>query len=107
MIDGWAMVELMGHRQRVGRIQEVEVAGAKMVRVDIPTPDGSYVTEFYGSASLYAIRPCTEEIARAACAERSDPRPARPLEYRPQLTVANGPGVAAGDDPNDERSLYD
>lgn len=61
--EGWAILEIMGHRQRPGYVREVEIAGGKMLRVDIPTPGGD-VTEFYGVASIYSLRPCSEEIAR-------------------------------------------
>ena len=38
--DGWewAIVEIMGHRKHAGRIREEERFGAKMLRVDVPTP---------------------------------------------------------------------
>lgn len=32
----WAVLELMGHRQLVGYLQEVEIAGGKMFRIDVP-----------------------------------------------------------------------
>lgn len=79
--DGWAIVELMGHRIRAGRVREVEIAGGKMIRVDIPT-DGGDVTEFYATAALYSLRPCTEEIARREVSGYNDPRPVRPVDYR-------------------------
>jgi hypothetical protein len=33
---GWAIVELMGHRRLAGYVQEVELAGAGMLRLDVP-----------------------------------------------------------------------
>jgi hypothetical protein len=33
---GWALVEQMGFRKTVGRVQEVEQYGAKMLRLDVP-----------------------------------------------------------------------
>lgn len=80
--EGWAVVELMGHRQRPGYVQEVEIAGAKMVRIDIPTAGGD-VTEFYSAAAIYSIRPCAQDVARDGARRFSDPRPVRPVEYRP------------------------
>ena len=79
--ESWAILELMGHRQRPGFVREVEIANGKLLRVDIPTPTGD-VTEFYGISSVYALRPCTEEIARQA-AKYQDPRPIKPVSYRP------------------------
>ena len=83
--DSWAIVELMGHRIRAGRAQEVELAGGKMLRVDIPTDDGD-VTEFYSTSAIYSLRPCTEEIARKHCEGYGDPRPVRPVSYRERDT---------------------
>jgi hypothetical protein len=84
--EGWAIVELMGHRKRPGYVTEVEFAGSKMLRIDIPTT-GDDVTEFYGAQAIYAIRPAAENVVRE-CAERDgDPRPIRPLEYREPKTI--------------------
>lgn len=83
---GWVFLELMGHRQRVGLAREEEIAGGMMLRIDIPTDGEDYATEYYGSSSIYALRPITEEVARDHYHAR-DPRPARPLHYRsdPQI----------------------
>jgi hypothetical protein len=97
---GWAIVELMGHRQRAGLVREAEMFGTKLLRIDIPLippkpePPQSdqppepplaelpVATEFYGGASIYALRPVTEAVARAAVLRIGDPRPAAPLGYR-------------------------
>lgn len=79
--EGWAMLELMGHRQRVGRVSEAEMFGGKLLRIDIPTKDGD-VTEFYGCSSVYALRPISEEVARDYADRYADPRPVRPVDYR-------------------------
>jgi hypothetical protein len=79
--EGWAILELMGHRQRVGMIREVEMFGGKLLRIDIPTESGD-VTEFYGCSSIYAMRPLVEELARDYAKRYGDPRPVRPIEYR-------------------------
>lgn len=82
--EGWAILELMGHRQRPGYVKEVEMAGGKMLRIDIPITDGNHVTEFYGCAAVYSIRPASEEIVRDAIKHSygADPRPVRPVDYR-------------------------
>ncbi|UIJ46906.1 hypothetical protein LZK98_08180 [Sphingomonas cannabina] len=96
--SGWAILELMGHRQRPGFVEEVEIAGGKMLRVDIHGADGEVVTELYGVASVYSLRPVSEDIARHA-ARHVTLRPLRPVEYRdrPQLT-----GPAGEDDLDDD-----
>lgn len=82
--EEWAIVEIMGHRRLAGRIQQVSRFGADMLRIDRPMQDGTFVTEFYGGSSLYAVRPTTEELARAAEQSWNDPRPIAPLNYRPR-----------------------
>ena len=77
--EGWAMLEVMGHRQRVGRVQEVEMYGGKMLRIDIPL-EGGDVTEFYSCASIYALRPLGEKVARDTAKRYR--RPVRPVDYR-------------------------
>lgn len=79
--SGWAIVELMGHRQRAGEVREVEQFGSRLLRIDTPTA-GEPVTEFYGGGAIYALRPCTEEVARAVAQRLDDPRPVSPLAYR-------------------------
>jgi hypothetical protein len=82
--EGWAILELMGHRQRPGYVKEVEMAGGKMLRIDIPVTESDSVTEFYGVASIYSLRPAAEDIVRDAIKRSygADPRPVRPVEYR-------------------------
>lgn len=63
--EGWAIVELMGHRQTAGKIAEVEMAGAKVLRVDTPGENGEMLaTQFYGGSAIYCVTPCEEEVAR-------------------------------------------
>jgi len=40
---GWAIVELMGHRQTAGWVTEVTIAGTVLLRVDTPAPEGDGV----------------------------------------------------------------
>jgi hypothetical protein len=77
VIEGaWGIVEMLGHRTIVGRLSEVTVAGAAMLRVEVPTSPPSEC--LVAASALYAITPCSEEAARA--------RHERP----PELVVANG-----------------
>jgi hypothetical protein len=82
MVSGWAMVELMGHRERAGRVCEVEIAGARMLQIDIPTDNPEvFVTEFYGGTAIYCLTPCAEQLARGRAKQLGDPRPIHPLDY--------------------------
>lgn len=80
--EGWAILELMDHRQRAGQVREVKLAGTKVLRIDIPTSDflTPEVTEFYGGAAIYALRPCSEEVAREA-ASYANILPAKRADY--------------------------
>ena len=59
--EGFALVELLGHRRSAGMLTVVEMAGIKMLRIDTPDPsgeDGKYIaTQFYPPGALYCISP--------------------------------------------------
>jgi hypothetical protein len=90
---GYAVLEIMGHRQIPGFVSEVEFAGVKMVRVQVPSlkrdGEGKVVgldlehLEFeqrYGASAVFCLTPATEEqIARLL---------AREWHYRPELPAA-------------------
>lgn len=82
----WAVVELMGHRRRIGRVSEVEIFGGKMLRIDIPVGVGTevedFITEFYGCSAIYAYRPMSEELALREVGRWGDPRPVKPADFR-------------------------
>lgn len=65
--EGFAVVELMGHRRLAGYVREVSMFGTAMLRVDVPgdEPENAHATQYYGGGSIYALTPCSEEIARA------------------------------------------
>lgn len=63
--DCWALVEVMGHSRYAGRVTEQAVGGCNFVRVDVPAfEDHPAFTKLLGSASIFAITPVTEDIAR-------------------------------------------
>lgn len=82
--ETWAVLDLMGHRRRVGRISEVEMFGAKLLRIDIPA-GGDDITEFYGPAAIYSLRPIPEATARTEAARH--PHALLPSEL-PQVSPA-------------------
>jgi hypothetical protein len=91
--EGWGIVEVMGHKKFAGRIGEQIIAGAALVRVDVPETQqtgqvpgygGTVVrstapyTKLIGVGSIYCITPTDEETARRAAVviERyNDPLP--------------------------------
>lgn len=82
----------MGHRRLAGHVTEVLIAGAPMLRIDIPGKDAAApvkATQFYGGASLFCITPTTEEMAR---------KEANPPEYSEPYLL----GSREQDDGNDD-----
>lgn len=79
--EGWAILELMGHRRLGGYVRQVEMFGAAMCRLDVPGPaDGEVAaTQFYGGSSIYCLTPTTEPMARAV-ALRNQPEPVQRWE---------------------------
>lgn len=64
--EHWGIVEIMGHRQRAGRLSDVQRFGISMMQIEIPTDDeGGFRVEYYSGGSIFAFRECTEEQARA------------------------------------------
>lgn len=77
--EQWAILELMGHVKLAGRVTEEEHFGAKLGRIDIPTTDGGFTTQFFSGGSIYRLTPTTEEIARHIAAN-NQPRPVQVWE---------------------------
>jgi len=87
--EGWAIVELMGHRRLGGQVSQAEQYGTVMLRIDVPRADGSATTHFFGGSSLYGVHPTTEEMARMV-AERNDPSPVQRWELQPPVLMPDG-----------------
>lgn len=85
----WAVVELMGHVRTAGLLTEEERFGTKLGRIDVPQPDGSFVTQMFGGASVYRITFCSEEAARLV-AKQADARPVHAWEMPRQLSSPSG-----------------
>lgn len=89
--EGWAILELMGHRRLAGYLSEQAIGGASFVRIDVPGEgDTKVATQFYSGAAVYCITPTTEEVARAV-AKRSDHAPVQRWELAPALPPAKQP----------------
>ena len=96
--EGWAILEMMGHRREIGYVTTEHYGAASLFRVDSPAfeerefeitrpqyiessgrmvPKGSRVKRsaipskscLVGPGSIYALNPCTEEVARKAIEE--------------------------------------
>jgi hypothetical protein len=106
--EGWAILELMGHRRLAGYLTEQQVAGAGFVRIEIPGPEGpDDVTQFYAPGAIYCITPTTEATARRVAllgrpqpvSEWELPAPARP---GPEDLEGDGEPWLAGQDIRDQ-----
>lgn len=95
--EGWAVLEVMGHRRLAGYVTEVTQFGARMIRIDVPAEDdGQPVTQFYGGPSIFCVSPVSEESARAV-ARYCHPAPVHQYELVPPtraLPMTNSPWCA-------------
>lgn len=66
--NGWAVLELMGHRRLTGLVREVTLAGAGFLRIDVyeGAAEEAKATQFYPPSSVYCLTPTSEEAARKA-----------------------------------------
>ncbi len=82
VFDGWAIVELMGHRRLAGHLTEVQIAGTGFLRLDVYDASGAAITQFYPPAAIYCITPTTEELARKL-GDKARPQPVTRYELEP------------------------
>ena len=86
-IDTWGIVEVMGRQTFAGRLSEHAIGGSALLRVDVPEVPESRIppawkgdrervlrpqpsfSKFIGIGSIYALTPCTEEVARKVAAQ--------------------------------------
>jgi hypothetical protein len=93
--DIFAIVELFGHARIAGRVCEQVIAGAGMLRVDVPElPATKYYpvqpgfTRLFGPGAIYSITPVSEDIAMQA-AQRMRVEPVNVYLALPQLEGGN------------------
>ena len=68
-VNGWYIVEQLGHKRLAGYLTEAVIAGAGFLRIDIPGADGQPpATQYIAPSTLYALTPTTEETARRVAA---------------------------------------
>lgn len=92
----WCIVELLGHRRLAGYLQEVQLAGAGFLRLDIPEADGDPGrTQYIAPGSVYALHPVSEATARAA-ARQWRPEPVSRWELSAIAGFPNPPYEPAG-----------
>ncbi|MDX6480980.1 MAG: hypothetical protein QOG85_1490 [Gaiellaceae bacterium] len=75
-LEGWVILELMGHRRLGGYLREQEIAGQGFLRIDVPSRDGDAMvaSQLYSPSAVYCITPTTEALAKAV-AKATQPEP--------------------------------
>lgn len=61
----YAIVELFGHTKLVGKVEEIERFGTKMLAIQALFGGAMLPTVYYGGSSIYGMTPCSAEIAWA------------------------------------------
>lgn len=59
----YAIIELFGHQTLVGRVEEVERFGAKMMALQVLFRGQLLPAVFHGGAAIYRLTPCAAEVA--------------------------------------------
>ncbi len=82
--EGWAILELMGHRRMAGLVGEAKVGGATVLRIDVPGEGDELAgTQFYNPSALYCLTPTTEDVARILARRWGPSTPVQPWELAP------------------------
>lgn len=102
----WCVFEQMGHARYPCRLTVVEMAGQPAYRLDTPDGDG-WVTTYVRPGTMYAIRPCSEDVVRRLAAHTGPPEPAHPWELKAIEPAAVATATSAArdawrDDPEDD-----
>lgn len=102
----WAVIELMGHVRYGGRVSKDNQFGTAMLRVDVPMPDGSFVSQLVNPQSIYRITMSSEDIARAA-AKGGQMAPLERWDLKHLLPApAQSAPIADDDHPSDDELNY-
>lgn len=103
---GWAIVEVVGRKQYAGLVREQLVAGAPLLRIDVPeivagaeTIPG--FTKFVGPGSIYMLTPTDEATARRVAADlRERPVHLWQMQTSPRTALQRATDDDASDDYN-------
>jgi hypothetical protein len=102
MVDQWCLIELMGHQRMVGKVTEATLAGAGILRIDVPdTSTAKGFTRFVSPSALYAVTPVTEATALRLLSQWSINQP--PVSHYEMLPA----GGSDDEDQATERDTHD
>lgn len=90
--EGWALIELFGHRKRAGLCKDVGMVGTRLLRVDVPdaTDLTKFTTEFYGGLAIYGMHPCDEQTGRRLARNHTYDRAIAPYQEPSSFVAALG-----------------
>jgi hypothetical protein len=89
----WAVVELFGHATLVGRIQEVERFGTKLLAIETLFDGELLPPVYHGGAAIYRLTPCAGSIAYAQQARSPWQLPASIRAIIPPAALEAAPDV--------------
>lgn len=102
MFETWAIVEIMGHQQIAGKVSEELVAGAMLLRVDVPaTGTQPAFTKYYSASAIYSLTPTDEATAMLAVEQFRTP-PVNPYIVRLPTSPMLAEKVSYGDFDDDD-----
>ena len=106
--DEWAVVELFGHQKMAGHVSPAPISD--MLRIDVYADEETVMfTRFVNPKAIYAINPCSKEIAIGIGRKFAQP-PVSRWEVRhllPQATTTDGVNVMDRESIDDSRDKDD
>jgi hypothetical protein len=116
--DTYAVVDVLGHQTFAGKVSEHVIGGTAFIRVDVPempeirtetyrgenvSPKIPAYSKLIGAGSIYAITPCSEEVAlKVAAQKRAVPVSIVELEPRYVRTQAVSAAIEGSGDVESE-----
>lgn len=75
--EQWCIVEVFGHSSYAGLVTEFQIAGAALIRVDVPAVESVQpsFSKLFGPSAIYCLTPTTRE----ACVEFTQRNRTKPL----------------------------
>lgn len=109
----WARVDLFGHNQRAGKLSVVNTGVEVLYRLDTPSPEEGFTTEFFGKGAVYSIIPVSEDAARLIASKLGATEPISHWDLPPawreamQIAKAKALPAPASDAPDTGRDDFD
>lgn len=64
----WAIVEVFGHEKYAGYVENLQIGGTSMLRIEVPETGGEYplpgFTKIFNPSSVFSITPVSEDYAK-------------------------------------------